>query len=192
MPFPFDATDLPLIERHFKKPRAEWKETFFIAALESDRKQHVYWATLALRECGSRRAIPALRAVLDFPMADVQCTSLLTIAHLGRNSETPLYAELLASPIYKDKFCAMWAILDAADERAVPAVLEYFGKHWAKIAKGKLMTGTTPNGVEYLHRFAKRADVRALLERVRAAWPGMGAGEKTEILKRIPNFVAPK
>ncbi|HKP38390.1 MAG TPA: hypothetical protein VJT71_16135 [Pyrinomonadaceae bacterium] len=190
MPFPIDELTRDMIKSHFRRKNLVWTEDYFLAALESSQKYDVYWATIALRDCGTTRCVDALKAKLNYPMKDVSCTAILTIAHIARESETPFYAQALLSPIYKEKTYAMWAIQDAADARAVPPVLAYFKKNRAKLLRGKLINATLADGIEYLHRYrVGNPDVTKFFEEVRNAWSALAAGERSEILKRVPNFM---
>ena len=120
MPFPLNEQTRQFVRNHFRRKNLEWTEDYFLNVLESsDRKRDVYWAVLALRDCGTARSIPHLVAKLNYPMQDVKCTSILTIAHIAGPAETELYARALLDPKYREKGYAMWAIRDAADERAV-------------------------------------------------------------------------
>ena len=179
-----------MIERHFRRKDLHWTEEYFIAALDSPKKHDVYWATIALRDCGTMRCVPALSSKLSYPMKDVKCTSLLTIAHIARAVETPLYAKALLDPAYPEKTYAMWAIRDAADERAVDSVLAYFRKNRAKILRGELYNATLPDGIEYLSRHAAtQPAIHEFFADIRRAWASLGAGEREEITRRVPDFV---
>lgn len=190
MPFPIDEFTRDMIKDHFRRKNLVWTEDYFFAALESSQKNDVYWATIALRDCGTTRCVDALKAKLNYPMKDVKCTSILTIAHIARASETPFYAQALLSPIYKEKTYAMWAIQDAADARAVAPVLTYFKKNRAKLLRGKLVNATLADGIEYLYRHSLgNPDASEFFEQIRNAWSALASGERREILKRVPNFM---
>lgn len=191
MPFPLSDFVRSTIVHHFRRKDLEWTEDYFIRALESGQKHDVYWAAIALRACGTPRCVPALRSVLHFPMQDVKCTALLTIAHVVGPGETPLYAELLSSSEYREKGYAMWAINDSGDERAMDAVLSYFRKNWSRLKRGQLTNGTLPDGIQYLRRVARDSgDIPAFFDQVKAVWSSLGEGEQSEILKRVPDFLA--
>lgn len=191
MPFPLDSFTRTMVERHFRRKTLEWTEDYFLRALDSSSKYDVYWAVLALRDCGTTRCIPALRDKLDHPMRDVKSTSILTIAHIAGASETLLFAEALLSPSYREKAYAMWAIRDAADGRAVDSVLAYFKKNMAKLRRGELVNGTLVDGLEYLGRHASgQQPIRAFFLQVVSAWDRLPSGERDDILKRMPDFLA--
>src|SRR5215470_8461284 len=121
MPFPIDNNDVSIgfIEKHFRKRAFVWSEDYFFSILNAPRSKYdVYWSAIGLRRVGTERSVPVLLRFLTYPMQDVKCVSILTIAHIGRASVTPLLADALLNPEYREKVYAMWAILDAADERA--------------------------------------------------------------------------
>ena len=191
MPFPLESFTRTMVERHFRRKNLEWTEDYFLRALDSSSKYDVYWAVLALRDCGTIRSIPALKAKLDHSMRDVKSTSILTIAHIAGASETLFFAEALLSPSYREKGYAMWALRDAADGRAVESVLAYFRKNMAKLRRGELVNGTLADGLEYLGRHgSEQPATRALFLQVRSVWDHLPSGERDEILKRMPDFVA--
>ena len=130
MPFPLGKLEKDFVEKHFKRMPFCWDEDFFLKVLEHPRNKHdVYWAAIGLREVGTDRSIEALKTLFAFPMQDVKCVAILTIAHVARETATPIFSDALLDPGYRDKTYAMWAINDAADERAIPAVLEYFSRN---------------------------------------------------------------
>lgn len=189
MPFPVPAHTRETIERHFRRQEFEWTERYFLSILATSEKKHdIYWATIALRECGSANCIDALKAKLHYPMQDVKCTSILTIAHIAGAAETLLYASALLDPAYREKGYAMWAIRDAADERAVESVLAYFTKNRARLRAGTLHNGTVADGVEYLSRYRGRPGVDAFLEEIKSLGERLGKGTVGEIRKRLPEF----
>jgi len=142
-----------------------------------------------LRDCGTGRSIPHLVAKLDYPMQDVKCTSILTIAHIAGAAETELYARTLLDPKYREKSYAMWAIRDAADERAVEAVISYFRKNLSKIRTRKLLNATLPDGLDYLQRFADtNPEVLLLFADIRNCWAQLAEGERKAISQRVAYF----
>jgi hypothetical protein len=188
MPFPLDPTTEQFIKNHFRRKGLRWEEDYFIEMLASEQKYDVYWATLALRGCGTEKCVPPLKEKLYHPMQDVKCTSILTVAHVAGAGETPFYARALLDPGYREKGYAMWAIWDCADERAVDAVLQYFTRNRGKLRAGKLANGTLVKGVEYLGRFRGREDVNEFLGFVKSIWPDLPAGERQELAKRVDYF----
>jgi hypothetical protein len=171
MPFPLDDFQRKWIESHFKK-RLEWTEDYFLSMLESSRKSDVWRAVVALRECGTVKSIPHLKKLLYHTTEDVKCTSILTIAHISREKETSFYAEALLDPKYREKVYAMWAIDDAADERAVKAVVDYFNKNKSKLKADKLRPDLIIHGVRYLARhFDNFPEIQKIFKMISDSWP---------------------
>jgi len=166
-----------------------WSEDFFLSVLNEPCSKHdVYWSAVGLRKVGSHRSIPTLISLLTYPMKDVKCVTILTIAHIGGASVTPLLADALRSPNYREKGYAMWAILDAADDRAIPAVIQYFSKNQAKLRAGKL--DTFGNGTRYLSKFMDiSAEARAFVEEISKYWSRIPEGTRVEMNKHVPELV---
>ena len=190
MPFPLDSGTEGFVERHFRKRQFRWDEDYFISVLEHPRsKNDVYWAAIALRKVGTDKSIEPLRALLTFPMQDVKCVAILTIAHIARERATPILSGALLDPLYREKAYAIWAINDAADERAIPAVLEYFSKNKSKLRNGKLMNGTFVDGVEFLSKHAENhPQAQPFLSSIPTFWNKLLAGERLELQKRLPEL----
>src|SRR5262249_12239858 len=143
MAFPLSDYTRQAIEHHFRRKNLQWSEPYFLDVLANSTQKHdVYWAVIALRDCGTSAAIPALKAKLTYPMKDVKCVSMLTIAHIAGAAETECYTESLLDAAYPEKGYAMWAVNDAADDRAVEGVLAYFTKNRSRLRRGELSNGT--------------------------------------------------
>lgn len=190
MPFPLNKSDNGFIESQLKGRQFRWDEAYFLSVLEHPRSKHdVYWAAIALRKVGTDKSIEPLRALLTFPMQDVKCVAMLTIAHIARERATPILSHALLDPLYRERVYAMWAINDAADDRAVPAVLEYFSKNKSKMNKGQLKNGTFVNGVEFLSKHAeKHPEAQSFLSSIPTFWNKLLVGERTELQKRLPEL----
>lgn len=190
MPFPLDETTRQFIRDHFRRKDLQWTEEYFLNVLKtSERKRDIYWAAIALSDCGTTRSIPQLAAKLDYPMQDVKCVSILTIAQIAGSEETQLYARALLDPKYRDKGYAMWAIQDAADERAVEAVIAYFRKNLSKIRRGKLHNATLPDGLDYLQKFAStHPQVLPFFKDIENCWEHLAEGERKAISERVAYF----
>lgn len=112
---------------HFRRRRILPVEEELLGVLEaSERQADVYWAVIGLRDVGSARAVPALKAKRHYPMQDVKDCILLTIAHLVGEAETPFYIEALKDKRSRKDY-PMWAIEVAGDERAIGPVADYVG-----------------------------------------------------------------
>lgn len=190
MPFPIDESTRDTILHHFRKKQGVWDEAYFVKMLQTaNDKYDVYWSGIALRDCGTTACIPALTDKLQFPMQDVKCGAMLTIAHVAGDSETPLYADALIGTSFRDKGYAMWAIRVAADARAVDAVLTYFKKNKARLKQGKLANATLADGLEYLDKYrTSNPEIAALFEEVDAVWPNLPEADRRDISKRLPYF----
>jgi len=83
----------------------------------------------------------------------------------------------------------MWAINDAADERAIPAVLNYFAQNKAKLKAGHLKNGTFVAGVEFLSKHAvNHVAVQLFLTSIPTFWNKLLVGEREELQKRLPEL----
>jgi len=190
MPFPIDESTRDTIRHHFRKKQLVWEEAYFVNVLQSTSdKYDVYWSVIALRDCGTTACIPALKDKLQFPMQDVKCGAMLTIAHVAGSEETLLYADALSGTTFRDKGYAMWAIRVAADARAVDAVLAYFKKNRAKLKQGKLANDTLADGLEYLDKYrTSNSDIAAFFDEVDGVWPNLPEADRRDIAKRLPYF----
>jgi hypothetical protein len=123
--FALTDEDWELVAAHFRRRHILPVEEELIRVLDDPKsKQDVYWAVIALRQVGSLRCIPALKAKLHYPMQDVKDCVLLTIAHLAGEAETPFYVHALEDKRTRKSY-PMWAIEVAGDERAVDPVARY-------------------------------------------------------------------
>ncbi len=192
MPFPNDEDTRRLIRNHFRR-KLEWSEDWFLHVLQTSTKRYdVYWSVIALRDCGTLRSLPLLKKMLTFPMADVKCCSILTIAHIAREAESVFYGETLVSPTYREKCFVMWAINDAADERAVDFVLQYFRDNRAKLHSGQLsgpMNEAVILGFTYLHRIRHKHDkAKEFIAEMKMYWDRLPEKTRNEILREVPDF----
>jgi len=190
MPFPLSENTREVIQHHFRRKELIWDESYFVKILKTSESKHdVYWAVLALRDCGTVDSIPALKEKLHYSMQDVKCISILTIAHIAGAEETPFYTEALLSPRYPEKDYAMWAIRDAADSRAIGAVLAYFKKNRSKLKSGNLSNTTLVHGLEFLERYWDESDeIQFFFSGVDGFWEKLPESERIEISKRVKFF----
>lgn len=171
MPFSLEPTSRSIIEEHFTRKKLKWEEDYFLRMLSSDKRHDVYFAVIALRDCGTERSIAPLKSLLHHPMQDVKATSILTIAHIAGARETEFYAQALLDPAYPLKDYAMWALEDSADERAVDAVLQYFKANRSKLKSGKINREALGRGIRYLRRCcAVRPDSSEFLDTLATTW----------------------
>ena len=136
---------------HFKDCKIPYNESNLIEVLQSSQdKFDLLWATIALRELGTTRAISALKGIVKFKSLDVQGNAALTTAFLADSGENGFLASLLASKEYRAKFYAMTGILykEDAAHSALPLVLEYS----ARATKGGKALAKTPcEGLDWLY-----------------------------------------
>ncbi|MFZ6674804.1 hypothetical protein [Undibacterium sp. Xuan67W] len=190
MPFPISEHTREAVQHHFRRKSLVWNEAYFVNVLQtSDKKHDIYWAVLALRDCGTKASIPALKDKLQYPMQDVKCCAILTIAHIAGSDETLLFAEAISGTEYRDKGYAMWAIRDAADGRAVESVLAYFKKNRSRLKSGNLTSAALIDGLDYLEKYRpSNAEVARFFEEVDGFWLNLPEGNRIEISKRVPFF----
>lgn len=159
--FTIDADLRDTITLHFRRNKAfAWSEDFFLAQLSEGRSKHdVYWSAIALRDCGTLRSVPALKALANHPMRDVKDCALLTIAQIAGAQETPYYIERLTQG-KGNKAYPLWAIGVAADERAIPAIAHYVRKN----AKTLAASGVDPREQQEILVFLYRNKATELLK----------------------------
>jgi hypothetical protein len=187
MPFPCYEYVEPFVEGHFRGRGFEWSEDYLLRAIEQPLKRtDPYWAAIGLRKVGTERSIPALQNLFRYPVKDVKSVALLTIAQIAREKGTAIYCSALLDAKYPEKAYAIWAINDAADETAIPAVLEYFKKNRSKLRNGKLVNGTVELGVEYLARYADTsAPVREFFDQVRGFISKLPLAQRAELKDHV-------
>lgn len=189
MRFELDDSTSGAVNHYFRKRIGfEWNEEFFLGAISSARSKYdVYWSVIALRKVGTSRAIPYLKELILYPMSDVKSCAVLTISQIAKATETEFYAGTLLNPKYREKSFAMWAIEDAADERAIPAVVEYLKKNLGKIRSNfssnrSLHKETVLDAGRYLLRFARTNPLaREMLSILDARLSSEGAQVSQEI-----------
>lgn len=130
-----------------------WSEDFFVDLIDrNEARMDVYWSVMALRDCGTERSIPSLKALATHPSQDVKATAMLTIARIARSAETEYYATKLLEPSYRAKSYALWAIAAYGDARATDAVHEYVRKNRRKLAEPGMDARETHDIISYFHR----------------------------------------
>lgn len=193
--FPNSETTKQFIADHFRKRRTPLSEDAILGAITSRRSKHdVYWGVLALRDVGTTRSIPALKELLHYPMQDVKDCSLLTIAHIAGASETPFYLDALAEKGSRKAY-PMWAIEVAADERAVPAIIDFVNAALRKALRPK---PTDPgdayvSGLKYFARLGfDRPEIQSSLDLLERAWASLPEGHRTVLRTALPSHVIPE
>lgn len=189
MVFPNSPITTEIAKRTLHRKRIEYSEDALLAVLEDGSDRYaVYWATIALRDVGTLRAVSALQKLLHYPMQDVKDCSVLTIAHLAGPAATEFYVHALRDKRTR-KLYPMWAIRVAADERAVDAVLEYVDRALKRLERS---TPADPgdaylDGLEYLSRFHESEPrIETVFARVRRVWSRLPAGVQKRLSESVP------
>ncbi|MFY0254943.1 hypothetical protein ACDQ55_13430 [Chitinophaga sp. 30R24] len=127
----------------------------------------VYYIALLLNKVGTRKSIPALRRLLEYPRQDVKSLAFATIADIEKEKEAMFYTRCLLRGQFK--FEAMEAIYKYADENAVQAVTARITELLSKRRSNARMTIETVKngftdlmlGMEFLFRFrTAKAEVK--------------------------------
>lgn len=158
----------------------------------------------SLADMRAREAIPVLKSLADFHVQDVKATSVLAIARLGGNEETPWLAECLSRKGTLKGY-VLWALAAVADPMVYPAVKAWFIPQLRKLERNpdadsrgntvfavaylEQVTADYPEAIELLERFRKVAprlpgnipSELAFFTRMFAEWktnpPGSGRGD---------------
>jgi len=148
----------------------------------------VYWATIGLRDVGTVRSVPALQNMLHYPMQAVKDSSILIIAHLAGPAATEFYVTALRDKRTR-KLYPMWAIRVAADDRALPAVLEYVDRMLKLLERptSRYPGDSCLHGIEYLARFSgDDPRIPALFARVRGVWSRLPRRAQKRLAASVP------
>ncbi|MFH0133070.1 HEAT repeat domain-containing protein [Variovorax sp. VaC1] len=161
--FLLDLSNKETISQHFKKNKAfSWSEEFFLSTISTDKSKHdVFWAVLALRDCGTQKSLPALKALSRYPKQDVRDSAVLTIAQIAGATETPYFVQILEDPLSgRGRVYALWAIGVSADERALASVEKYVRKNKKKLQAENM----DPRAQQEVLAFLYRVDASSLLQ----------------------------
>lgn len=140
--------------KYFKSRKIEYSEDALIHVLNNSKRRYdIYWATIALREIGTLKCIEPLKKLSSYPMQDVKCTSILTIAIIAGSGETSFYASALLDPKYKEKGYALWALLECGNALGVAAVIDHLNKTLKRHKKVDIHDDELPS-IVFLSRFA--------------------------------------
>jgi HEAT repeat protein len=161
--FSLDASNKETISEHFKRNKAfSWSEEFFLSAINTDKsKFDVFWAVIALRDCGTPKSLPALKALSRYPKQDVKDSAVLTISQIAGAAETPYFVEMLEDPLSaRSKVYALWAIGVSGDERALASVEQYVRKNKKKLQAEDV----DPRAQQEVLAFLYRVNASSLLQ----------------------------
>ncbi len=172
------------IAHHFRRSLPTITEDGLLRILDGQpTRWDAYWGVLALRDVGTAKAIPTLRALLTYPMQDVKDCSLLTIAHIAGASETPWYVQALTAKGTR-KIYPMWAIEVAADEQALTPVVTFVVAALKKKDPGDAYL----SGIKYLARIGfDRPEAAPVSHALRAAWARLPEGHRRTLAEIVPH-----
>jgi hypothetical protein len=188
MPFPSDPTTTATIRQMLARKGIAYDEASLIGVLDNPRsgRMQVYWAVAALGDVGTQKCIPALKRMLHYPMRDVKDCSIVTIAHIAGAAETQFYIDALRDKRTQKSY-PMWAIYDAADERAVPAVIEYLLRDRKRFDPNGTAVQTYTCGITYLAKFQRNDPrIEELVTDFKKRWAELASRERTTLLQMIP------
>jgi hypothetical protein len=129
----------------------------------------------SLADLNVREAVPVLKSLADFPIADVKASSVLAVARLAGRAETPWLIECLSRK-RTDKGYVLWALAAVADPRAYDAVTKWFEPILRKLERSPAADprGSVIYAVAYLEQVAPfTPGAYALLERFRTVAPSL-------------------
>lgn len=129
----------------------------------------------SLADLNATEAVPVLKSLADFPIADVKATSVLAVARLAGRAETPWLIECLSRK-GTDKGYVLWALAAVADSRAYDAVTKWFEPILRKLERNPAADprGSVIYAVAYLEQVARfTPGAYALLERFRTVAPSL-------------------
>lgn len=165
------------IEQYFSINDSEWKQSFFLDKLSSKKKDDVYYSVLALRYCGTKKAIPCLKKTLFHSMNAVRTASILTLGLLSGEKLTGFYVDLLNNPQYKEKSYVLLVIRDYADKTAIDAVLQYIEKNKKNIKSRQSTNNETVHAAMYLNKYIHDyPEVESAFDFLMSVWPEIDGG----------------
>lgn len=123
-------------------------------------KTAVYYAVVCLRSLGTKKCVPVLKSLTEYPKEDVQVCSVLAIGAISGSGETAYLSGLLESK-FRNKFYVMATIWEVGDERAVDAVVEFA----QKIIKKRISVRSQSDILyvtEYLERYTRSENTNSV------------------------------
>ena len=128
-----------------------------------------------LADLNATEAVPVLKSLADFPIADVKASSVLAVARLAGRAETPWLIECLSRK-GTDKGYVLWALAAVADPLAYTAVVTWFEPILRKLERSPAADprGSAIYAVAYLEQVAPFIpEASALLEHFRTVAPSL-------------------
>jgi HEAT repeat protein len=110
-------------------------------------------ANVSLGKCGTKRCIPYLVKLLQYPEQDVRCSAIYSLGILGDSTLTPIFINALEHRCTVTKAYAVSAIKKHGDERAILPICDYTKKYVSR--KRKIQAEPSPliEALKFLHKF---------------------------------------
>lgn len=171
--FSLHESTIASLRSELKKAGVDMNEDALINALDdpSVNKYTKYRATIALRKFGTKKSVPSLKRMIDYPMQDVKDCSVLTIAEISGKTGIPFLVDLLDKPKFKKAY-TLWAIQSINDKSAIEPVKNYMRdrlKFFHRPSAAKI-TGGIEYGLIYLDRYSLVPGVEEILMGYQSIW----------------------
>ncbi|MFH7834647.1 hypothetical protein [Bacillus luti] len=194
MPFENDQFTKDTIIKHFKRKNKNftYDEATFITIIQNSNssKNDVYFSVLGLRDVGTRKCIPFLKQLIEYPMQDVKDCSISSIAHIAGEDETEFYVSVLERKGTRKDY-PMWVIVEAANHQAIEAVIKYLESVYKKWRQPKCDYAGDAylDGLIYLSKHLKmNENIIHIFDKFILIKDKMPEGVKEELKKESPYF----
>ena len=128
----------------------------------------------SLADIADVQAVPLLKSLVDFPIADVKASSVLAVARLAGKDETSWMIECLSRK-GTDKGYVLWALAAVGDPLALEAVITWFKPVLRKLEKDPEADprGNAVFAIAYLEQInaPKAADLLQRFQKVAESLP---------------------
>jgi len=152
---------------YFRKLGVKYEADSLIELLKREKpKSAMPIACHSLADLNARHAVPVLKTLADYPVEDVKATSVLAVARLAGNDETPWLVECLSRKGTLKSY-VLWALASIGDPAAYEPVKTWFEKHLRKLERDPAVNpGGAVFAVAYLEQMTDRhPEVAGLLDR---------------------------
>lgn len=148
-----DAKRLDFIWPSLKRAGYTPSEDDLLRAIDENKtKRIVHYAVLGLRVYGTPRSLSLLKKLAFYPMDDVKTSSVITVGIIAGESEAQFYAELLESPVYRNKMYPMIVLWEVGAKAALPSVIGF-----AKKVLGRKIKVSSERDVPYIIEYLEGA-----------------------------------
>lgn len=129
-------------------------EVSLIKALQENKSKTItYYASLGLQLYGTKKALPYLKKLVNYPHLDTRAIHVMDVAKISGKDATPYLVKLLADSKFKEKGYVLAAIWEVADSRALAAVIEYTESY---ILKRKTPVEIINTDLQYIVGFLRK------------------------------------